>query len=509
MVPRALVVLTLLVAGCSRESAGRGSLVWARSQDSTTLDPAQIQWGEDAKISENLFETLVSFRGTTVELEGRLARSWSFSPDGKSLSFELREGVQFHDGTPFDADSVVFSLGRLIDPAHPQRPKAVPYGPSFEVIAGVEARGAREVVLSLRAPSATLLQNLALFGAAIVSPTAVRSQGAGFAQHPVGTGPYRLSRWDRDERIVLDRFEGYWGPKPSIARVIVVPVASPQTAIQKLRKGEVDVVDHPTLADVQTLSSDPAARVETQPSMNVCGLGFNMDRAPYSDLHFRRAVSLALDRASLNRVAFYGLAEPASNLVPPAIWREISPAPPYEFNLEKAKEELARAKLSSPRVELIHMTASRPYVPEPQRVAEALKDQLRQLGLDVKLTGYDLNAYLEKVQDRSHPMFLTGWSADIPDPDNFFYPLLHSQSIPEINNSFFRDSAFDLLLSQAQTELDVERRRVLYAGAYGRTRELLPILPLVHVKEILGLSRRVDYAMHPIEFRFYAARLRE
>src|SRR5262249_41548683 len=149
---------------------------------------------------------------------------------------------------------------------HPQRPKnPCPYGSNFSEIEKVEADGADRVVFTLKRPSVVMLYNLTLFAAHIVSPAAVKKHGALFPVNPVGTGPYQLTRWDRDVRIVLDRNEQYWGPKPAIDRVIVVPVKSPQTAIEKLRKGEVHVVDHPTLADVRRCSRIPRPRSTARP----------------------------------------------------------------------------------------------------------------------------------------------------------------------------------------------------------------------------------------------------
>ncbi len=500
-----LLILVALEVSCSGGSSDSKALIWARSADSSTLDPAEVEWGEDAKVVQSLYDTLVTYKGDSVDLEGKLAERWSWSSDGKTLTFELRKGVAFHDGTPLDAEAVVFTFERFLKPDHPQRPRTpCPYGSNFADIEKVAADGPHKVIFTLKQPSVVMLYNLTLFAAHIVSPAAVKQHGQKFAVNPVGSGPYRLARWDRDVRIVLDRNETYWGPKPAVDRVIVVPVKSPQTAIEKLRKGEVHVVDHPTLADVKALSSDPNTQVDTETSLTVSYLGFNLRRHPYSDPNFRRAVSLALDRKTLNDLAYHGLAEPASNLVPPALWKDACPTPPYEVDLEKAKEYLSKVKLESKEVELIHMTFSRPYVPEPLRVAEFIKDQLRKIGLEVKLTGYDKAAYDQKYKESKHPMYLLGWIADIPDPDNFFYPLLHGDSKDSMNASFFDDPVFNDAVKKAQAELDADKRKALLATAYGRYRDVLPTIPLVHVKQLIGLSKRVSYNMHPIEYRFYA-----
>jgi peptide/nickel transport system substrate-binding protein len=377
------------------------------------------------------------------------------------------------------------------------------------VISKVEAAGPHQVVFTLKEPSAVVLHALALFGSAIVPPGAVRSLGPKFAEQPVGTGPYRFARWDRDQRIVLDRWDGYWGRKPAIPRVIVLPIPSPQTAVQKLEKGEVHVVDHATLADIEPLQKHARTKVDFETSLNVCYLAFNMKKSPYNDPHFRRAVALAIDRKALNQLAYYGLAEPASHLVPPAIWSTVGPAPDYEHNVDKAKYILSLAKLDSKQVELWHMTFARPYVPEPGRVAEFLKDALGRIGLEVTLRGFDKAAYTQKYKEEGHPMVLLGWNGDFPDADNFFYPLLHGDAIGDMNGSFFNDPAFNDAVKRAQSELDPAKRKPLLLAASQRMRVELPIVPLVHVKQMIGLSRKVNYDMHPIEYRFYVASFKE
>jgi peptide/nickel transport system substrate-binding protein len=502
------LLVLLLACGCSGDSTDRGTLLWARGFESATLDPAEVEMGEDAKIIQNVFESLVSFADDSVELEGRLAEKWSFSPDGRTLTFDLRKGVTFHDGTPFTAEAVVFTFERLLDPDHPQKPRMAPYRANFAGIAKVAADGPHRAVFTLKEPSVVILPNLALFGAAIVPPAALKSLGAKFSESPVGTGPYRLARWDRDQRIVLERHDGYWGRKPAIPRVIVLPVPSPRTAVQKLEKGEVHAVDHPALADVASLQTNPGTKVDFETSLNVSYVAFNMKRHPYNDLNFRRAVALAIDRKALNRLAYYGLAEPAVNLVPPAIWTHVGPAAEFEHNVEKAKVLLSKVKLDSKEVELYHLTGARPYAPEPGRVAEVLKDALARIGLELQLRGFDDAAWKQKYKEESHPMVLMGWNADFPDADNFFYPLLHGDAIGDMNGSFFNDPAFNDAVRKSQSELDPAKRKTLLLAAFQRTRDELPIVPLVHVKQLVALSRKLDYNMHPIEYRFYIASFR-
>jgi peptide/nickel transport system substrate-binding protein len=506
----ALAVGLLLLQACSGEAPAAGKvLVWARGGDSRTLDPAEIEFGEDAKISENVFETLVSYKNDSVELEPRLATGWTFSEDGRTLTFELREGVVFHDGTGFDAEDVVFSFGRLLDPKHAHAPRVVPYASSFGMIAGVRADGPRRAVFSLKTPSVVVLHNLALFGAAIVSPEAAKREGARFGRSPVGTGPYRLARWEKDVKIELAAFDRYWGPRPAVPTVLVVPVASPQTAVERLKRGEVHAVDHPTPADARALQADPALRVQTLPGMLSVYLAFNLELDPYRNPDFRRAVALAIDRKAINELVWNGLATPSTNLVPPNVWGDIGATPPYEHDPAKARELLSKLRLPEAPLEILFNTLPRAYNPEPQRLAEALRDQLAAVGLRIKLTGYDRPAFEVKYKEPSHPMYISGWFADIPDPDNFFHPLLHGESKRDMNGSFFDDPDFNRAVSAAQVERDPARRRAHYAKAYEVYRARLPTIPIGHLPQIVALRKNVRYVQHPIEYRFFTADLSE
>jgi len=499
---RALLSFLTLSAACSGGTSPPGQvLIWARAGDSSTLDPAEIEWGEDVKISQNIQETLVAYKTRSVDLEPRLATSWAFSDDGLRATFELREGVVFHDGSALDAEDVVFTFQRLLDPKHPHKPRSAPYAPSFSMVESVKADGPRKVVFTLKTTSAVFLGNLALFAAGIVPS----GSGDGLGRNPVGTGPYRLARWEKDVKIELERFDRYWGPKPPIPSVIVVPVASPQTAVEKLRRGEAHVVDHPTLSDTQALKNDPSTRVLSLPGMNIAYLAFNLKKPPYNHPSFRRAVSLALDRKAINALVLHGLGEPASNVVPPSVWKDIAPAPPYEESLEKAKAALAEVTPPPKDVELMYNSLSRPYNPEPQRLAEAVRDQLRRIGLEVKLIAYDRPAFNVKYKVDGHPMYLSGWIADVADPDNFFHPLLHGESKNDMNGSFFDDPAFNEAVSAAQRERDPAKRRALFSRAYERYRTEMPTLPLVHLPTVLATAKGVRYELHPIEYRFYEA----
>ena len=512
MIAAALGLGLLASCGSGKSDAPRaeGTIIYARGDHTDSLDPPSTEWGGSAKIMVNVFETLVSFSDDGIDLVPRLAERWERSEDGKTWTFHLRKGVKFHDGTPFDAAAVVFSFSRLLGKGE-QLPRAIPYGASYNVVESIEAPDPLRVVFKLKEASAVFLMNLAMFPAGIVSPAAVRASGAAkFATSPVGTGPLKFKEWQRDVKIVLLRNADYWGAPAKMERLIVLDVKDAKTAVQKLKNGEADVIDKLTLADIAAIESDPNLAMEYEVSMNVCYLTFNMGRDPDRDPNFRKAVAHALDRKKIVELAYHGKAEEAATILPPSIFAPPADLARYPYDPAKAKELLAEVKFPEGfESRLWHMAFDRPYVPEPDKLALVIQEQLSRVGLKVRLEGFNQDIYRRRTHDLDHPMLVMGWSADIADPDNFMYALLHGESIgarekPDgTNNSFFDHPEFNAIVKAAQSEVDPAKRRGMYDKALRIFQEELPVIPLVHVRQFAAVSKKVKYNHHPIEYRLW------
>ena len=197
----------------SGESASVGAtLIFGRGGDSLTLDPAQVADGESAKVCEMLYDTLIQYRDDTTEIAPALAEAWDSSADGLTWTFYLRRGVQFHDGTPFDADAVVFSL---------TRPNAVFRDFHAEFINQIAALNPFTVQIQLKTSYAPFISTLAGTSFSIVSPAAVQHFGDSFGDvNAVGTGPFKFVQWDEGDRIVLEANETHWAGRPSLDRFI-------------------------------------------------------------------------------------------------------------------------------------------------------------------------------------------------------------------------------------------------------------------------------------------------
>ncbi len=496
----ALALVTL--AGCGGGKAGSGSsasgrtdtLIWARGADSSGLDPAAETDGESLNVAANIFDGLVRFKAGTTEIEPALAKSWEISPDGRTYTFHLREGVKFHDGAPVDAAAVVFSLERQRDENHPAHKLSDQFGywgamGMGEIVSTIEATDSMTVRITLKRPEVPLLADLAMQFAEIVSPTAVMKYGKEFKRHPVGSGPWIFVEWKPDQRIVLDANPEYWDGAPKIKRVIWTVIKEPSARTQAYLAGNIDGFEGINPHEAELLRKSPNTRIISQAGMNVCYLAFNMDRKPFDDLKVRQALVHAVNRDRIIKGYYQGMAEVSATILPSSLWGHADDVKPYSYDPALSKKLLAEAGFSNGfETELWYMTGSRPYVFEPEKVAAAMREDFEAVGIRAKMVTYDWTTYLSKIQKGDHTMNLIGWSGDNGDPDNFLYTLFSiasANSIPAQNYSFLRDKELDGYLTKAKITPDQAARSELYKQAQRRMDSLTPALPIAQSQQIV------------------------
>ena len=511
----------VLVANNIGDTATGGTLIFGRGGDSLTLDPAEAIDGESGKVCDVLYDTLVQYREATTDLEPGLAETWQRSADGLIWTFQLRQGVQFHDGTPFDADAVVFSL---------TRPLAL--FPNFheQFIDQIIALDPFTVQIQLKAPYAPFISTLAGTTFSIVSPVAVQSFGADFGNNPVGTGPFKFVTWDRDDKITLAANNQHWTGRPALDRLIFRSIPNNTDRLGELQQGSIHVMDLPSPDAISLIQGDPGFEIFIQPSLNIGYLALNMEKPPFDNLKVRLAINHAINKTEIVERLYQGLGIPAKNPIPPTLWSYDDSIEDYAYDPELAKQLLAEAGYPDGfETTLWALPVPRPYIPDGMALAEAIRSDLQIIGVAAEIVTFDWGTYLDKTANGEHDMAMLGWIADVADPDNFLYTLLSIPSAekPAYNISFYRNDALQGILERARTSTDQDiqeftsnselrgvdkvgagftdrdLRTALYRQAQAIVHRDAPWVPLAHAQRILVINRRVkNLKLSPLGWKY-------
>ncbi len=505
---------TLAFSGCgggatssSTSSANGGGnaaqLIVARVKDAVGLDPATQTDGLSLTISQEVFQNLVRFKPGGFDIRPDAATSWKTSADGKAWTFALRPGLKFSDGTPLDAAAVKFNFDRWRDSKNAYRGN-FPYGyyasmfggfDDKSAIASVAAPDATTFVIHLRAPSAPLLHNIAMPSFAIGSPAAIQKGAEAFNQQPVGSGPYTVAEWAHDDHITLAANPTYAGGKPGYATVIVRDIPDQSTSVLSMKKGDIDMLIDPRPDDARDLAQQPGVKLYHPPSNNVSYLALNVEKKPFGSALVRQAIAYAIDVPALAKSFYSQGATVANNWTPVGMLGENPAVKAYPHDVAKAKSLLAQAGVAHFATELYYPTSPRPYMPEPQRIAEAIQSDLKAVGIDVTLQPFEFGVFLTKVRNGEHPMCLIGWTGDNGDPDNFMYALLDQDSAVKgqaQNYSFWRDPGFHTLMLAGQQTVDATKRAAIYRQANALIHDRAPAIPLVHSVVSFAAKTGVD-----------------
>jgi dipeptide transport system substrate-binding protein len=479
-------------------SAEAKTLVYCAEASPEGFNPQLFTSGTTLDATRPLFNRLVEFKTGTTTLQPGLAEKWDISDDGKTYTFHLREGVKFHgkNFTPtrdLNADDVVFSFMRQLDPKHPY---AKISGGSYQYFRGmgmpdilksVEKVDDLTVKLTLHTAEAPFLADLAMDFASILSAEyADAMMKAGTPEkvdiQPVGTGPYALAQYNKDADIRYKANPDYWGGKAAIddLRFAITPDATARWA--KLKADECQVMASPDPADIAAMKRDPDIAVLQQDGLNVGYLAFNTEKKPYDDKRVRQAINMAINREAILAAVYRGAGEIAKNPFPPTIWSYNDAVKDYPYDPAKARKLLAEAGLKNGfKTKLWAMPVSRPYNPNAKLMAELIQADLKKVGIDAEIVSYEWGEYLKRGKAGEHEMLLQGRMGDNGDPDNFLYQLLSCSAAKDgTNRARWCYRPFDLLITQARQTSDVAKRKALYEKAQLIFKDEAPWVTIAH-----------------------------
>ncbi len=500
----AVIILALLFSSCSLHE-NPSYLHLRLSEDPTTLDPAHIVDVQGGVVAAKIFDGLVSYDDKARIIPG-LASSWSISKDGRVYTFHIRKGVRFSNGRELTSADVKYSFERVLSPAT-NSPRTWLFdrikgarrfmdGKSADV-SGIKTPGAHRLVIELSAPFGPFLGLLAMPGAYVVPKEEVKKYGTHFSDHPVGTGPFILVRWEHGSRITLRANRAYFGGAPEAAGITYRVIPEELTAVAEFERGNLDALKVPA-PEFRRYSQDPrwSKRLLSQVGLNTYYLGMNCRRAPLNDVRVRRAISMAIDRKRILDTIYEGRGVLANGPVPEFLLPSGSRDFPYKYNPAEAKRLLKEA--GYPRGISLKI-----YIGNEQEtldMVEVIQQYLADVGIRASIIQLEWSAFKQAIDNGDADLFWLSWQADYPDPENFLYPVFYSGNAgPAGNRARFRDKVFDGLITRAETEPDTKKRMELYRQAQARVVEMAPWVFFWHKKDYVVLGPRVrGYRLYPI-----------
>ena len=428
-----------------------GTLVAAISGQPDQLDPHQTTSYPSFQVLENVYDTLVVPAADLESFEPALATEWTESEDGLTWTFQLRDGVTFHDGSSFEAQDVVASYTRIID-------QELANAFRFATVEEVAAPDETTVELRLSEPTPNLLANIGGFkGMSIIPSEAV--EGADLNANPVGTGPFRFDS-QGPGGITLTAYPGYWGEGPFVDGVEFRFIAEATTALTELQTGEVDWTDNVPPQQVSSLQDGGDVTLETTPSVDYWYLSMNYDVEPFDQVPVRQAVSYAVDREAVNEAATFGTGTVNQTAIPEtSFWS--SDYAPYSYDPDRARQLLEEAGVSDLSMGLMVTDE----FPQTVQAAQVIAANLGEVGIDVEIQSEEFSVWLDRQSQGDFDAFMLGWLGNL-DPFGFY----HSQHVCDGSNNYqnYCDEETTELLQQAANEVDRETRRDLYSQAVER-----------------------------------------
>ncbi|PKG86074.1 ABC transporter substrate-binding protein [Colwellia sp. 75C3] len=506
-----LASLVSILTGCNegnKLSLSERSIIYCSEGSPESFNPQLSTSGTTSDASaKQLYNSLIVYKGKKNTLGPALARSWHVTRDGKKITFYLRKDVNFHQTsyfTPtrlFNADDVLFSFNRVLDKNHAFHHVSGGQYPFFqsvkftELVEKVEKINDFTVRFILKRNDSSFLANLATDYAIILSEEYGQSLQKKKKPHeidilPIGTGPFKLKDYRVGSLIRFYRHDEYWQEKAKIEQLVFDISPSKTTRLTKLLAKECDVSSYPIAHKKITERSD--LTLESMTSLNVGYFGFNTKKEPFDNKLVRQAISLAINKQALIDTVYQGQAARAKSILPETSWAYDSETPELTYDPVRAKSLLEVAGYAQGfTMDIWAMPVQRAYNPNAVTMAKLIQADLKKIGVEVKIITYEWSTFLRRLSQGEHQSFLLGWTADHPDPDNFFTPMLScSSSEKGSNRTFWCNKEYDQLLQSALSTTNMTKRKSYYAKAMAIINEEIPLLPIAHSKRFQ--ARGVD-----------------
>ncbi|WP_255198261.1 ABC transporter substrate-binding protein [Halorarius litoreus] len=519
---------TASVAGCLDSLGGGGggdgggTLVYARGDHPENYDPQQTTSGEVAKVTNQIFSTLIQFAaGSGGQLEDALATEYSLS--GTTATLTLREDVTFHDGSDFTAKDFKATFRRFTDPEYDYY-----LGDSnrsgyagFTLgnwIKSVDASNDYELTIELTQQYAPFLRNLAMFAAAVLSKDQIESLGSSpdaqveLGTDPIGTGAFAFDQLDNEnQRVLLQANDEFWGDGPNVGEVIFKTITQNSTRAQDVINGDSHITDNLDSQSSTQIQDADSATLKSKNGINIGYMGMNMDRKEeFRDRKVRRAISYAVNTKAIVDQIYQGFASQADQPLPPDVLGYNDNVDPYPQDKDRAQSLLEEAGATGFSFELATFSNPRGYNPSPVETANQVKSDLEDIGLTVEINQFStFSSYLDYTLTGKHDACFLGWYTDNSDPDNFLYVLLDPQvemdAVPDgqdwvswdtegfntLNVSAWANTDFMETVREAQRTYDENKRKTMYQEASKLAHDEAPWVFVDYAQTLRGVNEAV------------------
>lgn len=503
------------------EGGGESTFTFGAAGAPEMFDPLYATDGETFRVTRQMFQGLLGIEPGTAEVVPKLATEWTSNEEGTEWTFTLRDDVTFHDGEPFNAEAVCYNFERMYDQNEAGQVAAEYWGyvmgayandPENSLYQGCEATDEFEAVVTISRSTSGFPTMLTLSSLAMQSPAAmeagdangIETQGEGFSfpdysQNPVGTGPYQFVEYDQSVgTVTLEAYDDFWGDAPASSELVFRVIPDESTRRQELEAGSIDGYDLPNPADWPGLE-ESGNSVEVRDPFNIFYLGLNPETNPQlKDLKVRQALYHALDREQLVQTQLPEGAEVATQFMPSTVSGYNSELEPYAYDPDRARQLLQEAGAEGMTLTFAYPTeVSRPYMPDPQQLFEALRTNLEDIGVkvDVKTSSWN-GGYLDNVSGEpgKYDAYLLGWTGDYDSAHNFigtFFGNLKDNDFGTDVMPWGKQLADDLQSADAIVDED-ERAAAFEEINRQIMEEYLPGLPISHSPPALVVGPEVE-----------------
>lgn len=490
----------LLLGGCKKDTLYPGQsgnppdqkvktdIVVGQPSDVVSPDPHDQNDSNSNRAIRMLYDSLL-YTDTEGRQQPALAESWEM-PEPTKVVFHLRKGVKFHNGDPFTAEDVLFSLERQMN-----SPKVKSF---VEYVSTVNVVDDYTVEVITKEPYAPLLYNLSLPQSSIISKKhclELKDKGKDYAVEPVGTGSMKFKSWNPNDRFIVEKNNEYWG-KPAMATSVelrVIPESSSRTIA--LETGEIDILESVPPVDVAKVKDNPNLVTLQQPSASVTYVSYNTTKAPFDNKLVRQALNHAVDKAAIVDVVCEGFAQPLNTVYPAAVSVHDATLNLYPYDVEKAKALLTEAGF--PNGFKIEIATSGD---ERNRIAQLLQSDFSKIGVTLDIVLLDWGAYLDYIARKEHQMYIIGWGSGF-EPDSNTTPLFHSKSAgPTGNRTWYSNPEVDALIDKGKSTLAWEERLPIYQEIQRKLMEDAVWIPLFAKDTIIAMQKGTEgFEISPID----------